>query len=529
MTCVQCGKRIRKDAGNCPYCGIPIEPEDKKSTTDKAKAAVTTVDDAVTEPAASAVVEASAQAESTPQPAANVCPVCGNEAAAGMSFCNQCGTSLTAAAPAPVVASPTSAPNEPPTPVATPAPAPSEPVVPVATPTPPASACPRCGSAAEPGAAFCRQCGASLTQQTAPVAAAAAAAPPAVEHAPTAAPPMAAAVPSAPQARAPRRKKTVGIIVAAALVLAAAALLFFFVLPNSRYNKAVDLLAGGQYAEAQSAFTALGDFRDAPDRAMECQNYLDYNAANDLMQQEKYSEAESAFRALGNFNDARRKADECHSAQAYNMGAAAFDQHDYLSALEFFESAGAYKDAAQRAALCQDYVDYTIATECYNNGQYYEAYVLFNDLADFEDSAAMSEKCIQPLPSTGTMYSNGGVAGSGSQFRYRNNSVFRYIKIYTEDGTLARTGFVNPDDFLTFYLPAGTYRINIASYSGGDVPYWFGETDMFGPNAYYEKMLDNDNVTETFEIPYNMYLEITPGAGTADDSVYTRDTERDAF
>ncbi|MBQ6174031.1 MAG: hypothetical protein IJK28_05355 [Clostridia bacterium] len=57
----------------------------------------------------------------------------------------------------------------------------------------------------------------------------------------------------------------------AAVILAAAALVFLFrvVIPDFRYRAAAGLRDGGHYTEAEEAFAALGDYRDAATQAKE--------------------------------------------------------------------------------------------------------------------------------------------------------------------------------------------------------------------------------------------------------------------
>lgn len=104
------------------------------------------------------------------------CPHCGTENLDGALFCDECGASLTGAAPS----APAAAPEAPP------APPPAAPAAPAATGT---IQCPTCHHENPPEARFCENCGAALAPAGAPATAAPASAAPEV-----AAPPAPAAV-----------------------------------------------------------------------------------------------------------------------------------------------------------------------------------------------------------------------------------------------------------------------------------------------------------------------------------------------
>ena len=91
---------------------------------------------------------------------------------------------------------------------------------------------------------------------------------------------------------------------------------------RAAYETAEKLLAVGNYDAAIEAFTALGDYADASDRAAEAEaaklaaekeaaNKEAYAAAEKLLEEKKYADAKAAFEALGEYSDAKEKAEEC--------------------------------------------------------------------------------------------------------------------------------------------------------------------------------------------------------------------------
>ena len=106
---------------------------------------------------------------------------------------------------------------------------------------------------------------------------------------------------------------------------------------RSAYEVAEKLLADGDYDAAIEAFTALGDYADAADRAAEAAdakqsaeeetaNKEAYAAAAKLLEEKKYADAKAAFEALGEYSDAKEKAEECQKqldAQTSSNGSTA--------------------------------------------------------------------------------------------------------------------------------------------------------------------------------------------------------------
>ena len=91
---------------------------------------------------------------------------------------------------------------------------------------------------------------------------------------------------------------------------------------RAAYEAAERLLTVGNYDAAIEAFTALGDYADASDRAAEAEaakqaaeeeaaNKEAYAAAEKLLGEKKYADAKAAFEALGEYSDAKEKAEEC--------------------------------------------------------------------------------------------------------------------------------------------------------------------------------------------------------------------------
>ena len=116
-----------------------------------------------------------------------------------------------------------------------------------------------------------------------------------------------------------RKKKIIKRIVLGTVSVVVIAIIAYFVttliiIPNTKYNKALDLMKKGKYTEAISAFEAMDGYRDSDDKIEECNvAILDgkYNNAIALMEAGKYAEAIEGFQQLDGYSDSDEKIAEC--------------------------------------------------------------------------------------------------------------------------------------------------------------------------------------------------------------------------
>lgn len=129
--------------------------------------------------------------------------------------------------------------------------------------------------------------------------------------------------------------------------------------------------------------------------------------------------------------------------------------------------------------------EYMRACALVAQGKFASARDLF-DQSRWGDWLERAEACVQPWPKTGVLYKNPAVQGSSTELAVQFNGesdVGMLVKIYTTDGTLARTMFIGGTGKATASLPAGTYVIK-----DGTGKNWYGEEEAFGKTGYYEIM-----------------------------------------
>lgn len=82
-----------------------------------------------------------------------------------------------------------------------------------------------------------------------------------------------------------------------------------------QYDRAEELMREGNFADAESIYFQLGDFRDSRDKAKSAYAALlsaRYNAAEELMSKKEYYTAEKIFTSLRDYKDLKSKAEAAH-------------------------------------------------------------------------------------------------------------------------------------------------------------------------------------------------------------------------
>ena len=151
--------------------------------------------------------------------------------------------------------------------------------------------------------------------------------------------------------------------------------------------------------------------------------------------------------------------------------------------------------------------DYMRACALVARGKYFSARQLFERSA-YGDWEARAEACVQPWPRNGVLYKNPAVKGSSTELTVKFNTdpdTAMLVKVYTTDGTLARTLFIGGTGKATTSLPAGTYIIK-----DGTGRNWYGEEEAFGqrPEGYYE-IMTFDNGAQEVQLKKNYSSTIT--------------------
>ena len=155
-----------------------------------------------------------------------------------------------------------------------------------------------------------------------------------------------------------KRNKQIAMIVSPIVVavIAFVIVLNSVIIPNGKYNDAVDLMNDGKYEEAISAFEALDGYKDSDNKIKKCNTAIvdrKYASAIDLMNAGYYEEAISAFESLVGYMDSKEKIVECTTAileKKYNNAVVLMDTGKIIEAYETFIELDGYKDSSTKAA-----------------------------------------------------------------------------------------------------------------------------------------------------------------------------------
>lgn len=244
------------------------------------------------------------------------------------------------------------------------------------------------------------------------------------------------------------------------------------------------------YAKAKDAFDALGNFRDAKERADKCREQLTYLDAVEKMNAKDYSAAAELFESIPGVNDADSLKAECKAQLTNEQIKRLLADGKWADALVLLDSEDGqnYPDRDSVAKDCRNRVDYATALDAMENKYYYTAYRLFSELGDYEKSRENAKLCKRPLPATGELYRNQAYKRQTIQLNLdnANDGYFTYVRIYDAQGKdIVSTAFLHPGKTAVVYLPDQTYILKAAYSKTGE---WFGEQEMFGDDAIYKNI-----------------------------------------
>ena len=114
---------------------------------------------------------------------------------------------------------------------------------------------------------------------------------------------------------AKKRKRTFAIVTPILVAcIAFVIVLTTVIIPNQKYNAAVELYNAGKYEEAIAAFTALDGYKDSAAQIEKCETAIKdekYASAVELYTAGKYEEAIAAFETLNGYKDSNEQIESC--------------------------------------------------------------------------------------------------------------------------------------------------------------------------------------------------------------------------
>lgn len=151
---------------------------------------------------------------------------------------------------------------------------------------------------------------------------------------------------------------------------------------EEKYNNAIAQLGEGNYQEAITILSELGNYKDAPEKLSEAKSLEkkleEYDRADDLLSNKQYMEAYKAFSDLGDYNDSKNKAQECLGLYGDEL----LDKERYIEAISIFQQ---LRDISNNELISTEPL-YTCAVKLFNSSDYENATVLFQAIEEYKDS-----------------------------------------------------------------------------------------------------------------------------------------------
>jgi tetratricopeptide (TPR) repeat protein len=140
---------------------------------------------------------------------------------------------------------------------------------------------------------------------------------------------------------------------------------------EAAYDKALAVFAEGDYAQAATAFSRLGDFLQAETYAAYSQGLTYYGQGN-------FAAAEPYFEQTRGFMYGEQRYSFCHANVLEEAG-------DFAQAAIWYEALGEYEDAPERLAYC-------LARIAADNGDYETALVKYAEAGSYSDAPDRLDK-----------------------------------------------------------------------------------------------------------------------------------------
>lgn len=161
----------------------------------------------------------------------------------------------------------------------------------------------------------------------------------------------------------------------------------------ARYDAAQALLDSGEYDEAEKAFLSLGNYKDSVAKAKAAITTRDYVAAEAIMESGKYEAAAKAFEAIEDSSEAEEMAKECW----YLLAGEYRDKNDLSKASDIYGKIQGYKDATQIKTSLDQQLAYDKGIAAFEAGKYEQAVNALKEAGTYSDAAEKLEEAQQKL------------------------------------------------------------------------------------------------------------------------------------
>lgn len=220
------------------------------------------------------------------------------------------------------------------------------------------------------------------------------------------------------KAKEAKKKKYMRLIslVSAIIIVISIAVPYYknTIVPNSKYNKAMDLLESQKFDEAEAIFTELGSYEDSQDMITETR----YQKAIYLYENKDYEEAVTLFGELGYYESSS----SYKTKAIIEWGQSYFDEEKYQEAVDVLESIK-YNDDAE---VLYFEAMYQLGLQQFKNGQYDEGYATLYTIRNYNDALEVAQELY---------YEQGLVFYDALDFE-KSNAIFTKLGSYKDSKSL---------------------------------------------------------------------------------------------
>jgi len=180
-----------------------------------------------------------------------------------------------------------------------------------------------------------------------------------------------------------KRATKIGALVAAIVLLITGGYYLFenVIHPRIKYNQAQKLLNDGKYDESYSAFEALEDFSDSPNKLRE----INYKKAENYLATKDFTNARKCFVLADTYSDANQ---QIQNIDDYTSAQSDYQSGNLIAASEKYKKLGNFSDAASQLDAIKPTL-YVQATEALSSKSYDDAFELLTILEDYSDCPAL--------------------------------------------------------------------------------------------------------------------------------------------
>ena len=185
-----------------------------------------------------------------------------------------------------------------------------------------------------------------------------------------------------------RNRRIRAAVISVVAVAAAAYGTVFHLIPYLNYRSAVTAMENSDWGTAITAFEAMNDYLDAPDRLKACR-YQEALVLLDKGDEESLVAARDTFLSLPGYEDADVNAQEAE----YRRAGLLLTSGDTAGAAEIYTLLDGYRDSDEQLNVCA-YID---ATRLAEKRDWQAALDAFRALGDYKDSAAQADRAVYEL------------------------------------------------------------------------------------------------------------------------------------